>query len=257
MSTALARRHRTTQTALTSLLTLGITDLWRSLVDERGPRQVWPVLEPQLASMIQDRRAQSADIARRFYAQARAEAGVPGRSPAIEVPRAPAAQVETSLAVTGLVSYERGIRSGRTPEQASGVAIVTVTGAAERLVADGGRKAIAESVKSDSRAIGWYRLPDANPCWWCAMLASRGAVYGSRESASTTEDGERYHDHCACEPWPVFSRTEELPPEVQRWVDTWDVSANTGDPVAAFRQRVAEANAPAEPAPDSSPVGES
>ncbi|WP_117198073.1 hypothetical protein [Nocardiopsis sp. TNDT3] len=243
MSTALARRHRTTQTALTSLLTLGMADLWRSLVDEQGPREAWPVLYPQMAAMVQDQRARSAEIGRQFYAQARAEAGVPGRPPTVEVPRAPAAQLETSLAVTGLTSYENGRRSGRSPDEALDVTIVTVTGAAERLVAEGGRKAITESARSDREALGWFRLPGPAPCWWCAMLASRGAVYGSRESASTTEDGERYHDHCACEPWPVFSRTEELPPEVQRWVDAWDASANTGDPIAAFRQKVAEANA--------------
>ena len=254
MSTALARRHRTTQTALTSLMTLGMADLWRSLVDERGPRPVWPVLYPQMAAMVQDQRARSADIGRQFYAQARLEAGAPGRPPVIEVPRAPAAQVETSLAVTGLTSYERGRRSGRDPGEALDVAIVTVTGAAERLVAEGGRKAITESAKSDSEAVGWFRLPGPSPCWWCAMLASRGAAYGSRESASTTEDGDSYHDHCACEPWPVFSRTEELPPEVQTWVDAWSASATTSDPMADFRQRVAEATAPtdSEPAPAAS-----
>lgn len=256
MSTALARRHRTTQTALTSLLTLGMSDLWRSLVDERGPRPVWPVLYPQMAAMVQDQRARSAQIGRAFYAQARLEAGLGGPPPVVEVPRAPAAQVETSLAVTGLVSYERGRRAGRGPEEADEVAIVTVTGAAERLVAEGGREAIARSAESDENALGWFRLPGPSPCWWCAMLASRGAVYGSREAASTTEDGDSYHDHCACEPWPVFSREEALPPEVQRWVDAWDASANDADPVAAFRQRVDEANV-SESAPEPSPVGES
>ncbi len=240
MSVTLARRHRRAQQALAAALTLDVTRLWQALVGEDGPRPVWDdMLRPQLATLVQDRRTRSAALATAYYRQARATAGVPGNPPTVPVPRAPAAQVDTALTVTGLVSYERAVRSGRTPEQASDTAIVTVTGAAERLVQDAGRTAISEAVHRDDQAVAWYRLPGPNPCAFCAMLASRGAAYGSRRSASLTDDGQRYHDHCACTPVPVFSATAELPAEVQRWVDAWPrVTANADDPMKAWRDHV-------------------
>lgn len=256
MSVELARRHRLAQQSLSASVTLDVAALWRLLVGEQGPRPVWPDLEPQLETLIQDRRTMSTRLATRFYRDARLDAGVPGDPPQIVVPRAPRAQLETSLAVTGLVSYERATRAGQSPVRASETAIVSVSGAAERLVQDAGRTAIDDAVQADRRALGWYRLPGPNPCAFCAMLASRGAAYGSKDAATQSEDGTRYHDRCGCVAVPVFSREEALPSEVQRWVDAWDASANTSDPVAAFRQRVDEANA-SEPAPEPSPAGES
>ena len=239
-NTTLARRHRSAQQALAATLTLDITRLWRALVGEDGPRPVWDdTLRPQLATLVQERRTRSAALALSYYQMARADAGVAGDPPVVRVPRAPAAQVDTALTVTGLVSYERAVRSGRTPDQASDTAIVTVTGAAERLVQDAGRTAIAEAVRRDDQAVAWYRLPGPTPCPFCAMLASRGAVYKTRETASVTEDGDRYHDHCACTPVPVFSRDAALPPEVQRWVDAWpQVTAGAEDPIKAWRAYV-------------------
>ena len=46
--------------------------------------------------------------------------------------------------------------------------------------------------------------PNKNgPCGFCAMLASRGPVYKSSESAGIRAD--RYHDHCFCTCVPVFT----------------------------------------------------
>lgn len=46
--------------------------------------------------------------------------------------------------------------------------------------------------------------PNKNgPCGFCVMLASRGPVYKSSESAGIRAD--RYHDHCFCTCTPVFT----------------------------------------------------
>src|SRR5690606_41694189 len=112
-------------------LPVDITRRWRALGGGGGPRRVWDdTLRPQLATRVQERGTRSAGWALSYYQMARADAGVAGDPPVVRVPRAPAAQVDTALTVTGLVSYERAVRSGRTPDQASDTAIVTVTGAA-------------------------------------------------------------------------------------------------------------------------------
>lgn len=44
----------------------------------------------------------------------------------------------------------------------------------------------------------------ATTCDFCLMLASRGPVYGSSETAGG--EGNKYHDHCYCIPVPVVGR---------------------------------------------------
>ena len=57
-----------------------------------------------------------------------------------------------------------------------------------------------------ARPFAFARVTHPNkngPCGFCAMLASRGPVYKSSESAGIRAD--RYHDHCFCTCTPVFT----------------------------------------------------
>lgn len=47
--------------------------------------------------------------------------------------------------------------------------------------------------------VRWARVPDIGACNFCMMLATRGAVYLSRESAAGKGG---YHSHCRCLPVP-------------------------------------------------------
>jgi hypothetical protein len=97
---------------------------------------------------------------------------------------------------------------------------------AARLAVNGGREAVEQVVRQDRHALGWMRVTDGDPCAFCAMLASRGAVYKSAESAGFELDpvrGEinRYHDNCGCQVVPVFTRTPVLPETTQRAEQLW------------------------------------
>jgi hypothetical protein len=47
--------------------------------------------------------------------------------------------------------------------------------------------------------IGYARVPNAGACAFCIMLASRGFVYRSEYTATTSKrTGDRYHEHCTC-----------------------------------------------------------
>lgn len=49
--------------------------------------------------------------------------------------------------------------------------------------------------------VAWARVPSGSePCAFCLMLASRGAVYESRSSAQFTTSGRKYHGDCYCVP---------------------------------------------------------
>lgn len=78
-----------------------------------------------------------------------------------------------------------------------------VSGAAEKLVLDVGRDTILHNVQRDKQAKGWARVPEPGACYFCALLATRGAVYRSEGSADFQS-----HDHCRCHAEPVFTAYE-------------------------------------------------
>ncbi len=66
---------------------------------------------------------------------------------------------------------------------------------------------------------GWCRVPERGACWWCLMLASRGAVYESEQTATgTASGGARYHAHCRCTAVEVLDG-EPLPARARACVD--------------------------------------
>ncbi|WP_424889174.1 hypothetical protein [Streptomyces sp. XH2] len=106
-----------------------------------------------------------------------------------------------------------------------------------QIAEDGGREALAEAVRGDPKALGYYRETDADPCAWCAMLASRGAVYKSAATAGLS-DGQRYHPDCHCQPRPIFSRTHTLPEANQRYMRLWAEKSKDGLTLAEWRREL-------------------
>jgi hypothetical protein len=123
-------------------------------------------------------------------------------------------------------------------------------GAADRDALMGGRDLLEATARADQAVVGWARVTAPNPCDFCAMLASRGAVYRSEWSASyrgqlgrsgavdkpagweswtpeqllTWEVGrgvQRFHDNCHCTIIPVYSREDWLPEESQAFRELW------------------------------------
>lgn len=109
----------------------------------------------------------------------------------------------------------------------------TSAGAADREVLRGGRDLINRASQADKRVVGWARVTDGDPCSFCAMLASRGAIYKSRASAGIKDldgadlpdvhrdDLEKYHNMCHCQTVPIYSRNDFLTPEAREYSRQW------------------------------------
>lgn len=117
-----------------------------------------------------------------------------------------------SLIVTGPIELKKQASRGVQEQQAKDRAIVASAGAASRHVLNGGREATLTLVKADSQAIGWARVTDGDPCGFCALLASRGPAYKTEASAAF-----KPHDHCACLPKAVYSRTAGWPGDAREY----------------------------------------
>lgn len=130
----------------------------------------------------------------------------------------------------GVGEVKRARLRGLSPAQADRAGAALTASAAGTLALDAGRATVDEVVASDPVALGWMRVTDADPCAFCAMLASRGPVYRSAATAGGTDprdlfDGEdpvsHYHNGCQCVVVPVFDRTGQVPASSARWADLW------------------------------------
>lgn len=98
-------------------------------------------------------------------------------------------------------------------------AFAHLVSAASRHVLNQGRHTISRSV-ARSPGVRYARvLGGSDPCAFCRVLASRGPVYGSRDSALLS-DGEKYHDKCYCQPVPM--RGEWVQDSNSERGETWE-----------------------------------
>lgn len=225
---------------LRALIVQQVIELWMRLFNPQQARASWPALRIALVAFIRDHGVTSSLYAIRYYSRVREESltgrlvdplrqlRLPREAERVRVPSLPPVDapggitaprvapftpepapvvaddvIGRNLDQTGLGAFLHGMRAGQSVETARKNAAAQLSGAASKLVLDAGRDTIQQAVRDDAEAIGWARVTDAKPCSFCAMLASRGPVYKSRQSA-----GFQAHNHCACVPAPVFSEDE-------------------------------------------------
>lgn len=162
-----------------------------------------------------------------------------------EVPDVPEAKTETSLkwATKDLWTPERDHPAPI--EQRLADAETKVIGVAQKAVADVARDTVRRAAAKDRRAAGWARVTDENPCYFCALMAIRGAVYlsewsaGKRANRGFDGDGQyKFHDHCSCTVAPIFEGETWVPPaHVQEWDHLYEkhIKGRPGDKLHAWR----------------------
>lgn len=258
---ALTEAHRTAQLGIKARLSADIAALWPMLdlarLDDTAP--AWLAAMLQLIGLY---RRESAESAAAYYLAHR-DAETAGdtdnnRTPAPAIDPGRYAQPDreraaTSLMVTGPVAVKVATGKGVDAQRASKVAQQRATAAATRHVLDAGRAVLRDAVRDDPRALGWARVTDADPCAFCAMLASRGPTYKSKRTAMLGDDGEVYHDGCACVPEPVYSLSAPWPGRAREFAALWADSTrglSGAEARAAFRRAVEGRTKPAASEPD-------
>lgn len=76
-----------------------------------------------------------------------------------------------------------------------------LAGAMQRWIMYSGRETVARNVRLDPSKPRFARVPVGETCAWCDMLASRGWVYHSKETAGINGG---YHDRCNCQIVPSW-----------------------------------------------------
>ncbi len=180
-------------------------------------------------------------LAADWYDELREQASLSKPYRAVVGPVATLAQVES------LAGWSTGALYGASPEQEA--ALAALKGGLQRLLTNADRDTIMANVARDSSQTRYARHASANACAFCAMLATRGAVFLSKESATrvvgrgtekrkdgTRQDakrlgirargkqalGEGYHDYCHCTEVPIFDGQDYEPaPYVKKFMDAY------------------------------------
>lgn len=224
----------------------------------RELRALWPMLDPfavdasllrwleAVAPVVGRGHASSSALAAEYYRRFRLAEGLAGSVPAVIVQPLPPAQVAGVLTATGPGRIKAATARGVPITKAVDDSFAEMAGAATRLIMKGGRDTVLDAVTADGSAVGWARVTSGNACAFCVMLASRGHVFKSEETASFDA-----HGACNCQPEPAFSRDATLPPSTQRARDLWneaqsDAAADgelrrgtSNDALNALRRRMA------------------
>lgn len=229
----LTEAHRLAQIRLGAGVVARMHAAWR-LLDVEDLDGTFPSWHEVVTALVQVSRRNSATLAANYLATFRAlELGLGTALNPVLAEAVNARALATSMLVTGPVSIRSALARGVSLEQAARTAEGRTAGAAMRHALDGGRQTLVRTTSSDRRALGWARATSGSPCAFCAMLASRGPVYGADAVDFKT------HDHCSCVPEPVYRDDAAWPAGSRRLRELWDeTTADTGgvDELTAFRR---------------------
>lgn len=228
MPDQLSRTHRRAQTALRAIAIRDLLKLWPAF-DVNKLAATWPPLERALVLLIQVRGRTSGGLAATYYRAHRREAGVPGAPPR---PKATPTteEIQRGLRVVGPIEAARALSLGRQAEQVAQATLSKMGGAVGMYVLDHGRDTLVNMVRADKQALGWARGTSGTPCAFCAMLASRGPVYRTEETANFEA-----HRACACMPVPQWSTDQEWPDGSRDHLALWNASTRGQTPGGALQ----------------------
>lgn len=211
--------QQATQAALVSLLADPIDNAWE-LLNPTQPSTMDRFIAA-ITALIHHFGLASGTQAARYYEAERKAAGIRGAFSARPAPTAPADKIDASIrwATKDLWVPKPDLESAKS----------LVTGVTEKDILDTGRMTIINAVQSDRAAKGWARETEPGACSFCALLASRGAVYRREKSADFPA-----HNNCRCFAEPVFTAYEPTA-QVRGWQQLYRESTRGVSGGAAMR----------------------
>lgn len=129
--------------------------------------------------------------------------------------------------VSGMSRYAVGPLFG----QSTAEPLSLLGGAWQKAIAGAGRATtVGNARQPHSSKVGWARAPRAGCCAFCAVLASRGAIY--KDSITAGREAYEYHDFCRCVATAAFEGAE-LPYDLSMYEQMYEDSPYGID---AFRE---------------------
>lgn len=227
---ALTRRHRRELAALTQLTSQQTTRLANTL--QTGDVDDW--WTAGAATSAQRIAATGYTVAAASAARyLRTHAAIEGHTVSPVRSRANLEQIDATLRGAGPGAFKHHMSTSSGDFLASRAAMVgALAGSTQYLSWMGDRDTVMATFADSQRIVGWQRITSGSECAFCAMLASRGAVY--------SEAGVDFqaHNHCSCSAEPLYER-EPTPQWVEDLRSEWNETTeglSGRDALNAFRR---------------------
>ena len=174
---AAPEKVRRAQSTLSAAATADLRKVWPRLLTMR-PDNMAEALALVLEEFAGKYGSASAALAAEWFEERREDAKAAGSFRAQVAAIPPAERMEI------LARWGVGPLFGASPDPVT--ALNLVTGGLTRIVLNAGRDTIVQSTALDPAGPRYARHASANACAFCAMLATRGAVYTSETNAGRT-----------------------------------------------------------------------
>lgn len=229
-----ASQHQVQQQAIAASVVAGLALLW-PLLNRDDLAKSTPGWLHAVTLQIERGWRESAAAGAEFFNKAllamEPDAELPER---VDVPF-PAQEIQTAMRVTGPIEVKRQVAKARPIDEAMNAGEQRSEGVGVAKTIDGGRAQVAAQIEKVApkrirakKAIGWARVTDDNPCYFCALLASKGAVYLNKsvfDASNSKYEGPgtvKVHDHCRCTIRPVFSKADFWDERAKFFLDQWE-----------------------------------
>lgn len=246
---AVTEAYRVTQTRRAAAIAAIVALYYRTRVNAQDPSSVRRWLDIMLPKVLDEHDYLALTAARFGNALRRLEIGSTQSHEFEPVVGAVAEQVERSLMIVGPGRHLNKINEIRELDlpkvskqaliaDAREEATKAIAGSVARHVQNGGRQTLYDNILADPVALGYIRVTKQDPCFFCAMLASRGIVYGvdsfdESDPRFTGNGNAKVHDSCACTLKPVYDTQDPMLVDVANFEALWFQSDGTA---LGFRQ---------------------
>lgn len=211
------QQHYAAQAGIAAALNLALRKLW-TLLDLQSAETLQATLPNYIEAVqaiVQQHGAAAAYVAAEHYMALRQQAGItePFRPPLADPPPNEQIQATIRWATSDLwksLAPSPLVDQPPTLDEVESAVIDKIDAATSKLVSDTGRNEMLEAIVADRRARGYARITREGACWFCMMLAGRGAVYDkdSFDKSNVRFDGageSKAHDECHCTLAAIFA----------------------------------------------------
>lgn len=177
----LVSQHHAALVGLSRKLTLALRSPQLVGLDKSSPRYA-----AAFAALVGEFGSASVSLNSDYYEDAREDAAIPGAFRVPPVEPLPRERIDVAL-TEAIDTNDIALAQSQTE------------GAADLLVTSIGKDALIAAIMGDGKAVKWARVTSPAACAFCRMLATRGAVYRTDQTASFVA-----HPKCHCTIEAVF-----------------------------------------------------
>jgi len=194
----IARAHMAQQVREVAQTQATLARLWDLTLDPSDIDGSFARFQGRASALIKAARGRGELTAQQYYQAQKLLAGFETAAPLVDMQPDGARANRNALHATSVAKAKAAIARGENPDVALEAAKAAMLRSAKRRILEAPRKRLIALSDEDDDALGWARVSDASPCYFCAMLVSRGPVYTGVTAKF------RAHDGCGCSARPVM-----------------------------------------------------